>query len=289
MPLRLVTWNVQWCCGVDGRVDPQRIVATARALADFDVLCLQEVADGYPALRGDAGDDQPARLAQSLPGFVAIFGPAVDETGADGRRSRFGNLVLTRLPVREQWQQRLPWPARPGRPSMPRSCSVVVVDAPGLGPLRIMTTHLEYFDGVQRLAQAKALREMHREACAQAEHPPALSGDERGTPFQPRAHTTRAVLCGDFNAPADGPEHAAITEPFATSGGQRRFVDAWEVVSPAAAQPATFRCFDKTYGPTPVACDFVFVSDDLAGRVAAVRIDGRTRASDHQPVLLELA
>ncbi|MGC1818395.1 MAG: endonuclease, partial [Casimicrobiaceae bacterium] len=44
----LVTWNVQWCRGVDGRVDPARIVDAARGLADFDLLCLQEVADNYP-------------------------------------------------------------------------------------------------------------------------------------------------------------------------------------------------------------------------------------------------
>ena len=53
----LITWNVQWCRGVDGRVDPARIVAEAKALADFDVLCLQEIADNFPhpRLPGSAG------------------------------------------------------------------------------------------------------------------------------------------------------------------------------------------------------------------------------------------
>ncbi|MGE5088336.1 MAG: endonuclease/exonuclease/phosphatase family protein, partial [Candidatus Levyibacteriota bacterium] len=46
--MKLITWNVQWCRGVDGRVDPARIVAEARRFADFDVLCLQEIADNYP-------------------------------------------------------------------------------------------------------------------------------------------------------------------------------------------------------------------------------------------------
>ena len=40
----LVTWNVQWFCGLDERVDVPRVLAHARAMADFDVLCLQEVA-----------------------------------------------------------------------------------------------------------------------------------------------------------------------------------------------------------------------------------------------------
>ena len=62
----LITWNVQWCRGVDGRVDPSRIVAEAKKLADFDVLCLQEIADNFPhpRLAGSAGEDQFARAAR---------------------------------------------------------------------------------------------------------------------------------------------------------------------------------------------------------------------------------
>ncbi len=280
---------MQWCCGLDGRVDPQRIIATARALADFDVLCLQEVADGYTGLRGSRGEDQVALLSQALPGFVPVFAPAVDETDAQGRRCRFGNLVLTRLPLRERWQHRLPWPARPDTASMPRVCNVVTVDAQGIGSVRIMTTHLEYFDDAQRLAQARALHQSHREACDQADRPPLSSAGQRATPFQPRSHTARALLCGDFNAAADGPEHVALTEPFDGRAGPRRLVDAWQALHPGRAQPPTFRCHDSTYGPTPVACDLVFVSDDLAGRVRRFDVDGLTRASDHQPVLVELA
>ena len=281
--MRLVTWNVQWCCGLDGRVDPGRIVETARDLGEFDVLCLQEVADNYPALRGDAGHDQPARLAAALPGFTACYGPAIDERRADTGRSRFGNLILSRLPVLETWTLRLPWPAEAGVPSMPRACTVATVASPAFGAVRIMTTHLEYHGRLARLAQARALLEHHREACEQARQPPPGSDD--GTPFRPRAHTTRAVLCGDFNAVAAGPEHAVLT---GGAAGAARFVDAWPLARSAAAQPPTFRLFDHTYGPTPIACDFFFVSEDLAPRVRRMIVDGRTQASDHQPVLLEL-
>lgn len=313
--MRLITWNVQWCCGLDGRVDPGRILSTARALGDFDVLCLQEVADNYPALKGDAGHDQPALLAAGLPGYSAFYGPAIDEwrPGSDGggsgdgdvrqsgkpaeaRRSRFGNLILSRLPIVDAWTLRLPWPIEPGVPSMPRSCTVATVESPALGRVRIMTTHLEYHGSIGRLAQARALVDHHREACAQALAPPP--GRDDGTPFRPRAHTTRAILCGDFNAVPTGPEHAALTSTPAAPGLAGPvgpvgpvgpgFVDAWSLVSPAAPQPPTFKVHDQTYGPTPIACDFIFVSADLAPRVRAMRIDGRTRASDHQPVLIEL-
>ena len=67
--MQLVTWNTQWCCGLDGVVSPQRIVEHARALADFDVLCLQEIAVHYPALAGNAGHDQVAQLRDLLPGY----------------------------------------------------------------------------------------------------------------------------------------------------------------------------------------------------------------------------
>ena len=78
--MKLITWNVQWCRGVDGVVDPARIVAEAKRLADFDVLCLQEIADNYPhpRLGGSAGEDQFALLASLLPGYAAMPGVAVD-------------------------------------------------------------------------------------------------------------------------------------------------------------------------------------------------------------------
>ena len=33
--MKLVTWNIQWGLGVDGRLDLKRIVDDARSLADF--------------------------------------------------------------------------------------------------------------------------------------------------------------------------------------------------------------------------------------------------------------
>ena len=98
--MKLVTWNVQWCRGCDGRVDPQRIVDHARAFADFDVLCLQEVAANFATLEGSSGEDQFAALAGALPGFTAIAGVAVDIAAPDGTRRTFGNMILSRLPVR---------------------------------------------------------------------------------------------------------------------------------------------------------------------------------------------
>ena len=94
--MRLITWNVQWFCGLDERIDMPRIVSEAQAMADFDVLCLQEVAVNYPRLTGDAGFDQVARLRQLLPGYELVFGAAVTELGRQGQRQQFGNLIACR-------------------------------------------------------------------------------------------------------------------------------------------------------------------------------------------------
>ncbi len=69
--MKLITWNIQWGRGADGRVDLDRIAAQARAFADFDVLCLQEVSDGYPGLPGGDGADQFAALAVRFAGLAS--------------------------------------------------------------------------------------------------------------------------------------------------------------------------------------------------------------------------
>lgn len=279
--MKLVTWNTQWCCGLDGKVDPERIVRGARALGDFDVLCLQEIAVNYPRLAGNAGHDQPALLAQLLPGFQVFFGAAVDEFEG-GERRRFGNLVATRLPVTQVQHHPLPYPGDAGVRSMPRMCTVVTVRDPRLGPVRIMTTHLEYYSKLQRMAQARALRDLHQAHCAQAAAPPEHSTD--GSPFQGKVHTAQAILCGDFNLEPHEPEYAELTQP-----GDCQLWDSWRLLHGAAPHQPTFRLFDRRYGPDPVACDFVFVTGGLKDRVRSLSIDAATQVSDHQPVLVELA
>jgi len=280
--MKLVTWNTQWCSGLDGTVSPQRIVDGARALADFDVLCLQEVSQGFDSLRGAPGD-QPAQLAALLPEFQCFYGAATDEFGPDGRRQRFGNLVATRLPVARVQHHALPWPADPSVESMPRMCTVVTLRAPDIGDVRVMTTHLEYYSLPQRLAQARALRALHDEACALAAAPPKASDEG---PFRSKVHTPQALLCGDFNA---GPADDAIAAVVADDGPHAAHAlrDVWPLVHGKAPHAPTFRLFDHTYGDNAESYDYIFVSASLAARVRRVEVDLKTRASDHQPVMVE--
>ena len=235
--LHLLTWNVQWFCGLDDRVSVERVLAHARTLVDFDVLCLQEVAVNYPAMTGNAGFDQVQRVRELLPGFDVHFGAAVQERGRQGERQQFGNLVATRLPVAQAQHHALPYPADAGVRSMPRMCTSLTLIAPW-GPLRVMTTHLEYYSKRQRMAQAQALVDLHAQACAQKAEAPLA--DESGSPFQTKPHTCSAILCGDFNLERSDPEYPVLTAA-AHDRATTRLCDAWPLVHGRAPPAPTFR------------------------------------------------
>src|SRR5262245_199832 len=115
--MRIVSWNVQWCRGVDGVVDPARIAAELRRIADPDVACLQETASGSADLPGSRGEDQPAALGGELPEYEPVVGWGVDVPGAGRARKRFGNMILSRLSLGRVRRHSLPWPPSPRAPS----------------------------------------------------------------------------------------------------------------------------------------------------------------------------
>jgi endonuclease/exonuclease/phosphatase family metal-dependent hydrolase len=284
--MELITWNVQWCRGVDLVVDAARIVAQARRLADFDVLCLQEIADNYPdpRLGGNDGDDQFARLAQLLPGFTAIPGVAVDQPADGGRRRRFGNMILSRLPVVQVYRHLLPYPLDAGVPGMPRIAIEAIVRTAN-GDVRVVTTHLEYYSARQRMAQVDALRAIYAEGHAYARDAAVTIDD--GGPFQTFVRPRATVITGDCNFEPDSPEYRRMLTPF--DDATPPLVDAWHVAHPGVAHPSTFKIYQKDKPTDPeLQCDFIFVGDELRQRVRAVRVDGQTQASDHQPVMLSL-
>ena len=283
--MKLITWNIQWGRGADGRVDLRRIVADARRMADFDVLCLQEVSAGYPQLAGSDGADQFAALAAGLPGFTAVAGPATDAPGAGGGRCLFGNMILSRLPVLQVFRHLLPWPLDPGIKSMQRMALETTLATP-FGALRVTTTHLEYYSARQRAAQVERLRALHREAVAQSRA--ARPGDAAYGPFEPLPRGAAAVLCGDCNFRPGSADHARLLAPF-DDDGTPPYLDAWVLAHPDQRHAPTVGLHDKAQWPQPpFTFDFVCVSADLAPRVRALEVDALSAASDHQPVLLEL-
>ena len=280
--MKLVTWNIQWGRGADGRVDLRRTLDHARRFADLDVLCLQEVSAGYPELPGGDGSDQFVQLARLLPGFAMVEGPAVDTLQATGGRRCFGNVLLSRLPVGPVFRHLLPWPGEPGAKSMQRGAIEATLQAP-FGPVRVITTHLEYYSASQRAAQVERLRELHRDAVARAHTPP----DEAAQgPFDQQARAAAAILCGDFNFRPGATEHGRLLAAIDVATPAWR--DAWEIAHPGQPHAPTLGVHDKQQWPgAPFTSDFVFVSEDLAPRVRRIEVDARSDASDHQAMMLE--
>ncbi|KRD96105.1 hypothetical protein ASE63_11825 [Bosea sp. Root381] len=275
--MKLITWNIQWARGTDDIVDPRRIIAHARAMADFDVLCLQEVASNFADLDGNDATDQFALFSELLPGFAAIEGIGVDVDDGQGGRKRFGNLILSRYPVAQALRHLLPWEAASTR-NMPRVLVEAVVSAP-FGPVRVMTTHLEYSSPVLRAAQVEGIREAHRMAAARARMPRAAGPHT----YAPTPSTASAVLTGDFNMRPDDPSLARLKAPF--DDGTPPLVDLWPALMGEAPPPPTAFIVDQTYGP-PGCLDYVLATPDLAARARSIVCDVDTRASDHQPILV---
>lgn len=282
-PMKLVTWNIQWGRGADGRVDLQRTVDHARRFADFDVLCLQEVSAGYRELPGADGSDQFARLAEMLPGYALVEGACVDTPDGHGGRRRFGNALLSRLPVGPVLRHLLPWPGEAGAKSMQRGAIEATLQAP-FGPVRIITTHLEYYSAAQRAAQVERLRELHRDAVARACEPgPEAAGLG---PFDRQARVASAILTGDFNFRPGAPEHRHLVAPI--DGATPAWRDAWAIAHPGRPHAPTLGVHDKQQWPgAPFTSDFVFVSEDLVPRVRRLEVDASSDASDHQAMMLE--
>ncbi|MDO8248578.1 MAG: endonuclease/exonuclease/phosphatase family protein [Rhodoferax sp.] len=283
--MKLITWNIQWGRGADDRVDLDRIVAHASRVADFDVLCLQEVSAGYPELPGCDGSDQFKGLADRLPAYSAIAGVATDTPHPTGGRRAFGNMIFSRYPVLQVWRHLLPWPADPGVSSMQRIALEATLDTP-LGLIRVSTTHLEYYSRAQRAAQVERLRDLHQEAVAQAGSP--RPGAPSEGPFCAVPRAAASILTGDFNC---RPESAEVSRLLAAmEGGAPPYQDAWALTHPAQPHAPTTGLYDKRQWPgPPFACNFIFVSADLAPRVQTLRVDATSDASDHQPLLIELA
>jgi endonuclease/exonuclease/phosphatase family metal-dependent hydrolase len=281
--MKLLTWNIQWGRGMDGQVDLQRILQTLRRIGDFDVICLQEVVINFPGLPGSRGEDQLAELGAGLPGYTPVYGAATDVPDGRGGRSLFGNAIFSRLPLGQVWRHPLPWPADADVPSMQRILVETVVTS-DVGPLRIMTTHLEYYSQSQREAQIDAIRRLHAETCA---HPRSAQVSEQGGPFEVFPRPAAALLCGDMNFPAGAAEQFRVLAPFADE--TPAFLDSWSVLHPGENNAPTVGIHPVDFVSQPACFDFVFITENLAAHLKAHGIDAETEASDHQPVWVELA
>ena len=128
------------------------------------------------------------------------------------------------------------------------------------------------------------LRELHAEAALHSSD--RNHAHKEGGPFETMPRPASAILTADFNFRADDPLHARITFPY--SDGTPAYRDAWQVRHGDRPQDHTLGVHDHEQWPEAFACDFIFLTEDIAGRVEEVAVNLDTDASDHQPVLLRL-
>jgi endonuclease/exonuclease/phosphatase family metal-dependent hydrolase len=171
--LRLMTYNVHICRGMDGKVSPERI---ARVIAHYDpdIVALQELDVG----RLRTGGVHQAQLIAQLLEMEFHFHPALTI-----EEEKYGDAVLSRLPMRLVKATGLPGLARRGRLVRrpfrePRGALWVAVGVNG-GEVQLINTHLG-LSRRERLLQTDAL--LGHEWLA---HPECRSP---------------VILCGDFNA-----------------------------------------------------------------------------------------
>src|SRR5262245_4754490 len=106
--VRVATYNIHRGRGLDGRVRLERIAAVL-ATIDADVVALQEVVGASPLREGQAAD-----LGAAL-GMGWVMAPT-----RHLRTALFGNVVLSRFPMRHHVQHELTW-----KTCEPRGCQRV--------------------------------------------------------------------------------------------------------------------------------------------------------------------
>ena len=122
--LRVATYNVHRCRGLDGRTSLSRIAEVVRAI-DPDIIAMQEVIGASPTAAGHA-EELGAQL-----GMGWVMAPA-----RHLRHALFGNVVLSRLPILHHAQYDLSW-----KTCEPRCCQRVDI-AVGNHTLHLYNVHL---------------------------------------------------------------------------------------------------------------------------------------------------
>lgn len=126
--MRIVTYNVHKCRGMDRREHPQRIAEVLRE-TEADVVALQEVL----SINGAARERDQARFLAEELGMHYHVG--------ENRRLRggaYGNVTLSRLPLREAHNYDITWSGRERRGCLRADFEV----AGGPGLLHVFNIHL---------------------------------------------------------------------------------------------------------------------------------------------------
>ncbi len=286
--MKVVTYNIQFGLGVDGRYDLSRIAAEVR---DADIIALQEV-DRHWQRSGCV--DSPAVLASHLPEHHWVHGANLDmdasyRDASDRlflRRRQFGTMMLSRLPIVSSRNHLLPKYGTVTQHSIQQGALEAVIVTEHAGPVRFYSTHLSHLSLETRLPQVEALLDIHVRAPSEGGawcggHPEPDAGWTEGEmPPMP----VDAILLGDFNFEWNALEYDRIVGPASARYGRLNnltgFVDAWVAAGHREDEGATI--------PEGKRIDYCFASASIAPRVRSSWIDTDAAGSDHYPLWTEI-
>ncbi len=190
--VRLMTYNVHSCSGMDGRVSPRRVARVIRGQMP-DIVALQEVDLGR---RRSRAEDQGEIIAREL-GMHVVFCPTVTR-----EEEHYGHALLSMYPIEVVKRARLPHDATSWWQE-PRSAMWARVIVNG-SIINVITTHLG-LGPHERVLQVQALL-----------GPDWIGGIPAAEPV---------LFCGDFNAmPGSAPYKLAaarLRDVQTTVGGHR--------------------------------------------------------------------
>jgi len=192
--LRVMSYNVHGCVGMDGRLAPERVARVIARQAP-DVVALQELDVG----RSRSGRRDQAAVIAALLEMDHRFHAAIHV-----EEEAYGNAILTRLPVLAHREGLLPVP-RGGFGIEPRGVLWITLELDGMA-VQVLNTHFGLSPAARRVQVAELLSDRW------LAHP-----DCRGS----------TILCGDLNAsPRSAPvqrlrESLVDVREIMTSGGRR--------------------------------------------------------------------
>ena len=281
--MKLLSFNIQYGFGADGRYDLNR---SAAVMAAADIIALQEV-DRHWSRTGH--DDQPARLAALLPDHFAAFAPGFDMAAPAAqdrnRRRQFGPMILSRWPILWTRTHLLPL-RRMIRPLNTQTCALEACIATTTGPLRVLSLHLAHVGTEERLAQIDHLLSQTPAAPWSGTDDEPLCNWTEGEPEPPCPAS--AIWLGDFNMEPGSAEYHRLVGQSPYHPGARY---AEGLVDAVALTGTRLHSHEKTIAGIQRLrqLDHCFITPDLAPRVLRAWTDPDQIASDHLPLWVDLA
>ena len=286
--MKLVTYNIQYGIGLDGKYDLGRI---ADAVRGADVIALQEVTRNNPR-NGDR--DMVAEIGEALPDYFAAYGSNFEvnigsrlENGrAISTSFQLGNMVLSKTPIHLSRNLLLPRSRSLETMNFQRGALEALIETP-LGFIRFYSTHLDHRSPVERQNQIRFLRQRLLNYALEGG---GLSGiPEIGLPDLP--YPEAFIVMGDFNMLPGSPEYIELAGRPDHEFGMPLTADLAVDVAQrlAVADLITWVDPDRPEDKSRHKCiDYVFTSASLARSLKRLWSDRDAAGSDHLPLWAEL-